>query len=67
MTKLLEYLLPGIALAAIFFGIDLTLLSQQVRVNAFVDVLLTVLPLLCIIVPCIIYFVKMPPGRDTRP
>ncbi|MCQ2091449.1 MAG: hypothetical protein MJY85_02105 [Fibrobacter sp.] len=67
MTKLLEYLLPGIALAAIFFALDLTIISQQIRTNAFVDVLLTVLPLLCIIVPCIIYFIKMPPGKDTRP
>lgn len=67
VSRLLEYLLPGIILAAIVLAVDFSLISQQAHVSPLLDFLLTILPLLCIIVPSAIYYIKMPPGKDTRP
>jgi len=67
MSKLLSYLIPGIAVAALLVIINETLVPASLHNADWFNTLMAILSLVCIITPCIIYFVKTPPGRGAQP
>lgn len=66
MSKLLSYMIPGIVLAIILILVNGLLLPDSLHSGWF-SIFMSILVLACIIVPCVIYFIKLPPGRGAKP
>lgn len=67
MTKLIVYMLPGLILAIILNILCATVVSDSTQNTIWFDKLQSILTIACIVVPCIIYYIKMPPGTNTKP
>lgn len=67
MSKLLSYLIPGIAFAALLVLVNETLVPATLHKAGWFNNLMAILCLISLIVPCVIYFVKTPPGRGAQP
>ena len=66
MTKLISYMLPGVFLIVVFslltayvIPVDVPFESRFIYLNFFVWVV-------CIVVPCLIYYLRTPPGIDHK-
>lgn len=67
MTRLLIYMLPGVLLDVILLLVNAFLVSESVQAAQWYNVAFPLVQILAIVIPCVIYFIKMPPGQDTRP
>ncbi|SHK56558.1 hypothetical protein [Fibrobacter sp. UWEL] len=67
MTRLLLYILPGFLLDVLLLLAHMFLVSEAVQAAGWYNVLLPLIQILAIVIPCVIYYIKMPPGQDTRP
>lgn len=66
MGRLIQYILAGVLVDIILFAIHVSI-SDDFFANTIGNNIMLVVYLLGIIVPCAIYYIKMPPGKDTRP
>ena len=66
MTKLMSYLLPGFFLIAVFAIVKMFLLPPSVTVQEWFVYLTVAVTVLCVVVPCVIYYLRTPPGVDHR-
>ncbi len=67
MTRLLMYLLPGILLDIALLLVNGFVTSQELLKTNWYDNLMNMIYISAIIVPCVIYYIKMPPGTNTKP
>lgn len=67
MTRLLIYMLPGILFDIILFLANSFLVSEEVKNTDWYNTAFPIVQILAIVIPCVLYFIKMPPGQDTRP
>lgn len=67
MSKLLSYLIPGIIGAVVLEVIDAAFVSDALHKADWFVMTMAILQCLCIIISCVIYFVRTPPGKDIRP
>lgn len=67
MTRLLIYMLPGIILDIVIFLLNTFYVSDITLYNSLYGTLCPFIQILAIVIPCVIYYIKMPPGKDTRP
>ena len=67
MSKLIAYLLPGILFDAILIVINMFCVSDETFYANWYGNLLTAILICGIVIPCVIYYVKMPPGENTKP
>lgn len=67
MSKLLSYLIPGIVIAILLMVVDVSLIPESLHKADWFNHFMSILYIACIIVPCLIYFFKNPPGRGAQP
>jgi cation transport ATPase len=66
MNKLMSYLLPGIFLIAVFAIVKTFFLPPAVTVQEWFVYLTVAVTVLCVVVPCVIYYLRTPPGIDHK-
>lgn len=66
MGRLIQYILAGVLVDIILFALHYAI-SDDFFANTIGNNIMLVVYLLGIIVPCAIYYIKTPPGQDTRP
>ena len=66
MNKLMSYLLPGVLVIVIFALIKTFFVSPDVAYSDWFVWLSAIITPLCVIVPCVIYYLRTPPGVDHR-
>ena len=66
MNKLMSYLLPGVFLIVAFALVRAFLLPPSVTVQEWFVYLTAAVTVLCVMVPCIIYYLRTPPGIDHK-
>ena len=66
MSKIIARLLVGILAALALKLISTLLLPTALTESEGFDAVISLCYAACIIVPCVIYFVKAPPGKDNR-
>ena len=66
MNKLMSYLLPGVLLIVIFSLVKTFVLSPAVTVQEWFVYLTFAVTVLCVVVPCVIYYLRTPPGIDHK-
>ncbi len=66
MNKLMSYLLPGVFLIVVFALVKTFLLPPSVTVQEWFVYLTAAVTVLCVVVPCVIYYLRTPPGVDHR-
>lgn len=66
MTKLIAYLIPGLVLIGIFSIFKNLILSPDVTFTPGFVYLSVAFYLLCVVVPCVIYYLRTPPGIDHK-
>lgn len=66
MSKIIARLLIGILAALALKLISTLLLPTAITESESFDAVISLCYAACIIVPCVIYFVKAPPGKDNR-
>ena len=67
MTKLIAYLIPGMIFDAAYLLFCTFFVSDKTFYTPWCSNLTTALLILGIVVPCVIFYVKMPPGQNTKP
>ncbi|MCQ2105499.1 MAG: hypothetical protein MJZ26_06880 [Fibrobacter sp.] len=67
MGKLLAYILPGIiiCIALIFFSFNCV--SEETSKAIWFNNLMRAGYILSIVIPCVIYYIKTPPGKMNKP
>ncbi len=66
MNKLMSYLLPGVLLIVIFSLVKTFVLPPAVTVQEWFVYLTFAVTVLCVVVPCVIYYLRTPPGIDHK-
>ena len=66
MSKLIAHLLVGIAAAAALMILNATVFPESLHESEAFDRFISVCYVACIIVPCVIYYLKTPRGTDNR-
>ena len=66
MNKLMSYLLPGVFLIAVFAIAKTFFLPPAVTVQEWFVYLTVAVTVLCVVVPCAIYYLRTPPGIDHK-
>ena len=66
MNKLMSYLLPGVFLIVACALVKAFLLPPSVTVQEWFVYLTAAVTVLCVMVPCIIYYLRTPPGIDHK-
>ena len=66
MSKIIARLFVGILAALVLKLISTLLLPAAITESEGFDTIISLCYAACIIVPCVIYFVKAPPGTDNR-
>ena len=62
----MSYLLPGVFLIVAFALVKTFLLPPSVTVQEWFVYLTAAVTVLCVMVPCIIYYLRTPPGIDHK-
>lgn len=62
MNKLMSYLLPGILVLAVFSLITSFWVPVETSSESWYVYLTLAMWALCIVVPCVVYYLKTPPG-----
>ena len=62
----MSYLLPGVFLIVVFALIKTFFISPDVALQEWFVYLTAAITALCVIVPCVIYYLRTPPGIDHR-
>ena len=66
MNTLMSYLLPGVLLIVIFSLVKTFVLPPAVTVQEWFVYLTFAVTVLCVVVPCVIYYLRTPPGIDHK-
>lgn len=66
MNKLMSYLIPGLLVIVIFALVKTFLLPPDVTVREWFVYLTFAVTVLCVVVPCVIYYLRTPPGIDHK-
>ncbi len=66
MGQLIKYVFLGVLVDLVLFALH-NVFSTDIFANTVGNHIMQVLYLLGITIPCVIYYIKMPPGTDTRP
>lgn len=66
MNKLMSYLLPGVLLIVIFSLVKTFVLPPAVTLQEWFVYLTFAVTVLCVVVPCVIYYLRTPPGIDHK-
>ena len=67
MSKLIAHILVGVITAAVLMILNETIVPENLYESEAFHHFLSVCYFACIIVPCALYFIKMPPGTNTKP
>lgn len=62
MNKLMSYLLPGILVLIVFSLVTAFFVPVSTSSEPWYTFLTIAIWVLCIVVPCVVYFLKTPPG-----
>ena len=66
MNRLMAYLIPGLVLIVAFALVKTFFVSPEVAISDwFVWITALVTPV-CVVVPCVIYYLRTPPGIDHK-
>lgn len=66
MNKLMSYMLPGLFIIVVFSLIKTFFVSPDVAYSDWFVLLSAIIAPVCVIVPCVIYYLRTPPGVDHR-
>ena len=66
MSKIIARIIVGLSIAVALKLISILLLPASLTESSGFDTFLSVCCIACIIVPCVIYFVKTPPGTNNK-
>ncbi len=66
MSKIIARIIVGLLVAATLKLISILLLPVSLTETTGFDTFLSVCYVACIVVPCVIYFVKAPPGTNNK-
>lgn len=66
MNKLMSYLIPGLLVIVIFALVKTFLLPPDVTVREWFVYLTAAVTVLAVVVPCVIYYLRTPPGIDHK-
>ena len=66
MTKLISYMLPGVFLIVVFSLLKAFVIPVHVTYELWFTYLNFFVWIVCIVVPCVIYYLRTPPGIDHR-
>ncbi len=66
MTKLIAHMLPGVFLIVVFSLLKSYVISPAVTIESWFIYLNFAFFAACVIVPCVIYFLRTPPGIDHK-
>lgn len=66
MNKLMPYIATGVLLSLALMLINAFVPVELYYNNTF-NHFMSICYFLCIIIPCIIYYIKTPPGESTKP
>ena len=66
MSKLIARILVGVIVAAVLMAINEFLVPESLYMNDAFNHFMSVCYFACIIVPCVIYFIKTPPGTNNK-
>lgn len=67
MGRFMLFILPGVAAAILFMVINALCVSEETLKEAWFDYLKCAEYTLSIIIPCILYYIKTPPGKMIKP
>lgn len=62
MTKLIAYLVPGVLLMIAFTAVKNFVLSPDVTFSTWFVYLSFAFYMLCVLIPCVLYYLRTPPG-----
>ena len=66
MNKLMSYLILGLLIIVAFALLKTFLLPPAVTVQEWFVYLTVAVTVLCVVVPCVIYYLRTPPGIDHK-
>ena len=66
MTKLISYMLPGVFLIVVFSLLKAFVIPAQTTFESWFVYFNFFFWVVCIVVPCLIYYLRTPPGIDHR-
>ena len=66
MTKLIAHMLPGVFLIVVFSLLKAYVIPTQTTFESWFIYVNFFVWILCIVVPCLIYYLRTPPGIDHR-
>ena len=66
MNKLMSYLIPGLLVIVIFALVKTFLVSPDVAATDWFVYLTAAVTVLGVLVPCVIYYLRTPPGIDHK-
>ena len=67
MSKLFAHILVGVIAAGALMLLNETVVPESLYESDSFNHFMSVCYFACIIVPCVIYYIKMPPGTNTKP
>jgi hypothetical protein len=66
MSKIIARIIVGLLIAAALKLISVLLLPASLTESTSFDTFLSVCFVACIVVPCVVYFIKTPPGTNNK-
>ena len=66
MSKIIARIIVGLLVAAALKLISVFLLPASLTASTGFDTFLSACYVACIVVPCVIYFIKTPPGTNNK-
>ncbi len=66
MNKLMSYLIPGLLVIVIFALVKTFLVPPDVAVKDWFVYLTAAVMVLGVLIPCVIYYLRTPPGIDHK-
>lgn len=67
MGQLIKYVFLGVILVAILVAVNLSFFSENLFADTPVNHIMAILYIVAAVAPCIVYYIKMPPGTNTKP
>ncbi|MBO7413256.1 MAG: hypothetical protein J6U20_06285 [Fibrobacter sp.] len=66
MTKLVAHMIPGLLLILTFAVLKSFVIPLEVTVQPWFQILTAAVFIFSIVIPCVIYYLRMPPGIDHK-
>lgn len=66
MNRLMSFLLPGVVLMILFSVATARYVSLEISSTDWFVYLSFFVYVLCVVIPCVLYYIKTPPGIDHK-